>query len=101
MKGEVLVLPYSIDFDGCLAESVYPELGTGPAIEENIQKLNEVHEAGHAITIHTARSWSDYGKLERWLAEHEIPYNAIICGKYLAEKYIDDKAINSTKESWL
>lgn len=99
--GDVLDLPYSVDFDGVLAESIWPDRGIGPAIPENIDKLMEVVEAGHDIVIHTARPWSDQKRLEAWCELHEIPYKAVICGKFLAERYIDDKAINSIKESWL
>lgn len=98
---EVRILPYSIDFDGVLAESIYPEPGIGPVITKNLVKLHQVAEAGHEIAVHTARAWSDYSQLERWLAEHEIPFNAIICGKFLAERYVDDRAINSNEEGWL
>ena len=101
MNNEVLILPYSIDFDGCLAKSVWPDPGEGPPIEANLAKLNEVREAGHNISIHTARPWSDYAKLERWLSAHKVPYDAIICGKYLAMKYVDDRALDSESPSWL
>lgn len=99
--GDVLKLPYAVDFDGVLAESVWPDRGIGPMIHENVEKLDEVAEAGHDIIIHSSRPWSDFKKVETWLQEHNIPYNGIILGKYLALKYIDDKALNSDAESWL
>jgi len=100
-NNEVLKLPYAIDFDNTLAEEIWPEPGIGQPIHENIDKLEEVHEAGHDIIIHSARGWSDFKQLERWLQEHGIPYNGIILGKYLAIKYVDDKGVNSAEESWL
>ena len=99
--GPVRELPFSVDFDGCLAESVWPDRGIGPRIERNVEKLGEIIVAGYEIAVHTARPWSDYNALQEWLVENEIPYNAIICGKFLAERYIDDKAINSEERSWL
>lgn len=101
MKGEILKLPYAVDFDGCLAESVYPDLGMGGPIDDNLAKLNEVAGVGHEITIHTSRPWYDYAKLERWLKANGVPFNGIICGKYLALRYVDDKSINSQEDSWL
>jgi hypothetical protein len=98
---EYLKLPYAIDFDGCLAHQIWPEPGEGPPIHENIDKLEEVKEAGHDIIIHSARPWSDFRKLERWLQERGVPYDGIILGKYLACKYVDDKSVPSDWESWL
>lgn len=91
----------SVDFDGVLSESVWPDRGIGDPIEKNIKKLGELVVAGFEPVIHTARPWSDYEDLAAWLAHHEIPYHAMVCGKLLAAKYIDDKAINSEKDSWL
>ncbi len=99
--GDVLKLPYSVDFDGVLAKSVWPDRGIGEPIPENLDKLREVVEAGHDVVIHTARPWSDQKRLEAWCELHEVPYKAIICGKFLAERYVDDKGINSQESSWL
>jgi len=92
---------YSVDFDGVIAESVWPDRGIGPAIEENIQKLTEIHKAGFKIVVHTARPWSDYPVIEDWLVKRGIPFRAIVCGKLLAHRYVDDRAINSKESSWL
>lgn len=99
--GDTLKLAYSIDFDGVLAESVWPDYGIGEPIDKNLEKLEEVREAGHETVIHSARSWSDIKKLETWLKRHGVPYDGIILGKYLAVKYVDDKAINSEDVSWI
>jgi hypothetical protein len=100
-KGDILDLPYAIDFDGVIAESIWPDRGIGEPMWDNIQKLLDVYHSGHEIIIHTARPWSDKGQLEAWLDKHDIPYDGIICGKLLAIKYIDDRAINSSEGTWL
>jgi hypothetical protein len=92
---------YAVDFDDTLAHQIWPEPGCGEPIEENLIKLNEVAEAGHPIWIHTARPWGDYHALERWLAEHQVPYHAIVLGKLTARRYIDDKALNASEPSWI
>ena len=92
---------YGIDFDGVLVESIWPNRGIGPAIEENIYKYMEVVSAGFKPVIHTARPWSDYQIIESWMNDRHLPFKAIICGKGLFHRYIDDRAINSKEESWL
>lgn len=92
---------YAVDFDGVLAEQIWPEPGIGPVIERNIPKLEDVRRAGREIIIHSARHWADYPALEAWLKANRIPYDAIVLGKLIARRYVDDKAINSEESSWL
>lgn len=94
-------LPYAIDFDSTLAETVWPESGIGAPIEKNIFKLREVVAAGYDVVIHTSRPWGDQQLIEDWCDAHDIPYKAVICGKFLGVKYVDDKGINSEAPSWL
>lgn len=92
---------YAIDFDGVLAESVWPDLGIGKPLEHNIHKLREVAASGMQIVIHTARPWGDHGKLVDWLKERDVPFTEVVCGKLLAAKYVDDRAINSVEQTWM
>ena len=92
---------YAVDFDDTLAHQIWPEPGIGEPMEENIEKLMQIKKAGHEIIIHSARPWGDYHALERWLQEREIPYSGVVLGKLNARRYIDDKAINASEESWL
>lgn len=94
-------LPYGIDFDGVLAKSIWPHRGIGLPIIRNHDKLREVAEAGYKVVIHTARPWSDYEMIVSWLDKFDLPYTAVVCGKFLAYKYVDDKAINSEEVTWL
>lgn len=92
---------YAIDFDDVLATSIWPDRGIGKPIHKNIKKLDEVMEHGYKIHIHTSRPWSDYEIIEDWLIEHNIPFDGIECGKFLAHRYVDDKAVNSEQSSWI
>lgn len=94
-------LPYAIDMDETLAKSVWPKRGIGAPIKKNLVKVREIAAAGHLIAIHTSRPWSDYPLVEDWLRKHDIPFDQIICGKFLACKYIDDKNVSVEEESWL
>lgn len=91
---------YAIDFDNTLMRTG-EGFSFGEPIEENIKKLREIKDAGYSIIIHTARHWEDYINIEEWLDKHQVPYKMIICGKILAHRYVDDKAVPADKESWL
>jgi hydroxymethylpyrimidine pyrophosphatase-like HAD family hydrolase len=88
-----------VDFDGTLAHKM-PDFSIGEPIEENIAKLQKVQERGYKIVIHTARHWEDYIKIEEWLNKHNVPFKAIVCGKLLCHRYIDDRAINADEPDW-
>lgn len=72
----------------------------GDPIPENVAKLLEAVEHGYKVIIHTARGWVDLEMIEEWLKLHDIPYRQVICGKLLAHRYVDDKAINAREEKW-
>jgi len=102
-RGELLW--YAIDFDGTLATGVWtPESSgreIGVPIKENINKLWEVVRAGFKISVHTARGWEHYEAIESWLNYYEVPFRRIVCGKILAHRYVDDRAISAFDDTWL
>lgn len=91
---------YAVDFDGTLMQSG-PNFGYGDPIPENIAKLEKVVAKGYKVIIHTARHWEQYKNIEAWLDRYQVPYKAIVCGKLLAHRYVDDKAIPAGKSTWL
>lgn len=90
----------AVDFDGTLCNSSPPDFLLGNPIVRNVEMLRKCVLLGYKIFIHTARHWSDYGEIQEWLENHDIPYDAIICGKILAYKYIDDRNIDINKD-WI
>ena len=91
----------SIDFDGTLATSIWPEPGIGEPIQRNIAKVHELTRRGYKIVIHTARGWEAYKQLATWLTEHDVPFDMIVCGKLLARIYVDDRNIDANAAVWL
>jgi len=83
----------AVDFDHTLVDDDY-NLDEATPVPENIKLIQELHKKGKKIIIYTARHWDQYPLIEEWLDNNEIPYKAIVCGKLLAENYIDDRAIN-------
>ncbi len=85
------------DLDGTLADTKEEngfDLSIAPAIQRNAKIVRESARAGRSIFIFTSRHWMDYRDIKHWLKIHRIPFKAIICGKPMGRKYIDDKAIN-------
>lgn len=100
----------AVDLDGTLAEGVWtpdnPTADIGPVKQYRSGKTArdlamELVEAGYKIVVHTARSWTDYENIEKWLNHNKIPFKAIVCGKLLAKVYIDDRAVSAFEKSWL
>lgn len=95
----------AIDLDGTLAQGIWtpdnPTSKIGLPRWENVEKALEADRAGYKITIHTARGWTDYMNIERWLNHFEIPFRRIVCGKILAKLYIDDRGRHDSAESWV
>lgn len=96
---------YAVDFDNTLCVSKYvpgdANMIPGIPIEENIKKLHEVIDAGFGVIIHTSRHWGDYKLIKAWLEHYDVPFTAIVCGKILAHRYVDDRAISAEAISWL
>lgn len=82
----------AVDFDNTL-QTPNESYEIGEPIHANIAKLRECVDLGYKIIIHTARHWEEYHLIESWLDKWNIPYKSIVCGKVLAHRYIDDKAI--------
>jgi hypothetical protein len=100
----------AVDLDGTLAEGVWtadnPTADIGPVkVYKNGRTAKdlaiELVKAGYKIVVHTARSWTDYENIEKWLNHNGIPFRGIVCGKLLAAMYIDDRAISAFEYSWL
>lgn len=95
-------IPYvAIDLDDTLVHKVWPDRGIGEPIRENFAKLDEVIAAGWTPVIYTARGWFDYDAIRVFMAGIGYPGIRVVCGKFLAVKYIGDEAANERESSWL
>lgn len=82
----------AIDFDGILARPIWPEQGLGRPIPRGIELARHFHEEDVVVIVYTARPWRDHPVIHRWLREHEVPFDQIVCEKPQAALYIDDRA---------
>ena len=81
----------AVDLDGVLCRSVAPEkYHLALPIQENIDKVNRLHERGNRIIIHTARGWYNYDLTMKWLVTHGVEFDQLVMGKLYAHAYIDD-----------
>jgi hypothetical protein len=94
----------AVDLDGTLAEPVWNvpgrKLSIGLPIKSGFEKLEKIVAAGWEPVIHTSRAWWAYDDIKTFMEMNGYPNIRIICGKFLAAAYIDDRAINATDSDW-
>lgn len=84
-----------VDFDETLtAESVAWWVDEREEPDEQMcEYVNDLYADGKTIIIHTARPWSESGKIAARLTEWGVRYHGIRCEKGSADCYIDDKSV--------
>jgi hypothetical protein len=89
-----------MDFDGLLAEGTWPSPRIGKPIGRGIAILIYYANQGREIIIHTARPESHKERIWAWLRMSSLQDHVydVVCGKPVADIYIDDKAWNPWKE---
>lgn len=101
-----------IDLDGviCKLKQPHETYADVEPIEDSIEKIRALKEAGHYIIVYTARHMKTcqgnismviarIGQMTlEWLAKYEVPFDEILFGKPWADVYIDDNALRFT--SW-
>lgn len=94
---------YVFDLDGTLCEPAETmQLQVDPIVVEKtrpylprIGVLRRLKAEGHIILIYTARATNQYIPTLRWLAQHDVPHDGLICGKPSGDIYVDDKGVTA------
>jgi uncharacterized HAD superfamily protein len=88
-----------VDLDGtiCTEEKTYSRSLAKP-LDDAVNSINALYDAGHTIIIYSARTWMEYEMTVAWLKQHNIKYHQLIMGKPIGDVWIDDRAIHFT--SW-
>jgi len=93
------------DVDDTISSSTDHHWENADPIQETIDKINQLYEAGWIIILSTARGQLSCNgdceaadlkyrdKMELWLKNHGVNYHFLSFEKYLAAFYIDDKAM--------
>ena len=98
-------LTFAIDFDGCLTEYSFPDIGLQS--EEQKELLNvliTLKEQGHKLILWTSRGEPALQEAIEWCTDHKLEYDDINVNpffdkksgpspKIVADYYIDDKAL--------
>ena len=93
----------AVDFDGTLCGLAWtPEEPTkmGEPLWHNVRQMEYLKSQGWKIAIHTARTADQLVDIARWLAKHNIEVHKIVTDKFLAHRYIDDRAIRAQSTNW-
>lgn len=88
-----------IDLDGTITEFAKSLDYIGKLKIGAAGYLRTLKKNNFKIIINTSRPISQQYKIMDYLVEHDVPYDEVVCGKPLAQFYIDDRSIEF-KESW-
>jgi hypothetical protein len=98
-------LTFAIDFDGCLTEYNFPEIGEQTKEQkELLDVLIRLKEDGHKLILWTSRGELALQEAIEWCTDHKLEFDDINVNpffdkksgsspKIVADYYIDDKAL--------
>jgi hypothetical protein len=83
-----------VDFDGTLAEGVWPSSNIGKPIGKGIAILIHYANQGREVIVYTARPESHKERIFAWLRLAGLQDHVydVVCGKPVSDLYIDDKS---------
>lgn len=101
MKKQAKVI--ALDFDESLAlynpnikhDSYVVKLVDSVPNPRIVSFVKFIRKQGCKVVIYSSRWWGDYNAIVDWLEKHRIVVDDIILGKFKADVYIDDKAVNA------
>lgn len=93
--------PVALDFDNTISEHV---TGTGLStpgrlIPEALELIRQLKQDGRKIVIFTTRPRSDWAQVERFVLANHLPIDGLTNEKFHASAYIDDHAIEWTRDT--
>lgn len=99
---------YAVDFDGTLAESIFPGIGS-----PNMALINHLikrRKRGNKVILWTCRCGERLQEAVEWCKQYGLEFDAVNenlpemiewcgndCRKVAVDVYIDDKAVNKPK----
>lgn len=98
-------LTFAVDFDGCLTEYSFPDIGLqSDEQKELLDVLIKLKEQGHKLILWTSRGEPALQEAIEWCACHKLEFDDINVNpffdkksgpspKIVADYYIDDKAL--------
>ena len=80
----------AFDFDGTLCS----DEAFGAPDCRALELCRQHFDARDTVIIYTARPEDDRPKIEAWLAQHRVRYDALRCGKLRYDVLVDDRALS-------
>ena len=100
----MVVKIFCFDIDDTICTTNGTDYSNSTPIENRIDRINALYDAGSTITFYTARGSKtgiDWRKLtEMQLNSWRVKYDELHMGKPFADIYIDDKAIKDSDFEW-
>jgi hydroxymethylpyrimidine pyrophosphatase-like HAD family hydrolase len=86
-----------VDLDGTILQErpTFERSLTVPMLHA-VESLQQLSAKGYHITVYTARSWAEYDMTLAQLHMFRIPFDLLLCGKPIADVWIDDRAMRFT-----
>ena len=100
------MITYVFDIDGIICHNENSDYESSVPMQERIDKVNQLYDAGHTIIFHTARgmgrsknspafAYASFFELTQdQLHAWGVKYHRLFMGKPAGNFYIDDKGIN-------
>ena len=97
---------FVFDLDDTISRHRNRDFEHAEPIEKTITKIRKLHADGAEIVIYSARGQNsckgdlrlieerNRSQVERWLREHDVPYDRLVFGKPLGDVYVDDKGMS-------
>lgn len=105
VQNTIKKLTFAVDFDGCITEYNFPDIGKQTALQQKLlDVLNRLQKKGHKIILWTSRGEPALTEAIEWCRQnglifdsHQVnPFFKKVSGpspKIVADYYIDDKAL--------
>jgi predicted secreted acid phosphatase len=84
-----------VDIDETICTLTKGEYAESKPFVGAIKYLNSLSEKGHKIIYYTGRGWDKYEFTSKQLKSWGCQFEQLICGKPLADIYVDDLSVNS------
>lgn len=98
---------FAIDFDGCLCENRYPEIGRPK--KYMIKYCKQLKKAGHELILWTCREGNELSEAVKWCSDYGLTFDAVNDNlpriieefggsnsrKIFADAYYDDRSLKT------
>jgi hydroxymethylpyrimidine pyrophosphatase-like HAD family hydrolase len=87
---------FCIDIDGIIVDTLFDgsRYTTRKVNVAVVNKINKLHVNGDIVILHTGRHWDKLMETKEMLKRIGLFYTTLVCGKPVADYYVDDKNLS-------